>query len=240
MNWIKPDWPVANNIHAAVTLRSGGLSEGNYRSLNLADHVNDEPEKVVANRNIMSKMLNLPSEPIWLQQAHGNRVIKAEKSIQLQSADASYTDLTETVCVVLTADCLPILLASKDGTKIAAIHAGWRSLLTGIVANTINDLGIIDMIAWLGPAIGINSFEVGEEVRYSFIKKNSLFAQAFKAKNETKYLADIYQLATIELASVGITQIFGGGFCTVTDEQRFFSYRRDGETGRMATLIWRD
>lgn len=240
MNWIKPDWPAVNNIHAAVTLRTGGLSQGIYRSLNLADHVNDGPEKVIANRKIMSKMLNLPSEPIWLQQVHGNRVIKAEKSIQLRSADASYTELTNTVCAVLTADCLPILLASKDGTKIASIHAGWRSLLTGIVANTINHLGTIDMIAWLGPAIGINSFEVGEEVRYNFIKKNAKFTQAFKEKNEAKYLADIYQLATIELASVGITQIFGGGFCTVTDEQRFFSYRRDGETGRMATLIWRD
>jgi YfiH family protein len=240
MNWIKPDWPAASNIHAAVTLRSGGLSEGIYHSFNLADHVHDDAEKVVANRKIMSKMLNLPSEPIWLHQEHGNRVIRAENNIQLQSADASFTDLTDTVCAVLTADCLPILLASKDGTKIASIHAGWKSLLAGIVANTINEMGTVDMIAWLGPAIGINNFEVGKEVKDSFIKKNTKFASAFKEKNETKFLADIYQLAIMELASVGLTQVYGGGFCTVTDKQRFFSYRRDGETGRMATLIWRD
>lgn len=240
MNWIKPDWPVISNIHAAVTLRSGGLSQGVFRSLNLADHVNDEPEKVIANRKIVSQMLKFPSEPIWLQQVHGNRVIKAEKGIQLQLADASYTDLTDTVCAVLTADCLPILLASKDGTKIAAVHAGWRSLLAGIVANTINEMGTIDVIAWLGPAIGASRFEVGKEVKEGFIKKNTKFAPAFKEAQGTKYLADIYQLASIELASIGITEVYGGGFCTVSDEQRFFSYRRDGKTGRMATLIWRD
>lgn len=239
MNWIKPDWPVAKNIHAAVTLRSGGLSCSAFDSLNPADHVNDQPDKVKGNRKIISKMLELPAEPIWLQQTHGNKVVKADKTSQLIQADASYTDQANTVCVILTADCLPILLASTDGIKIAAIHAGWRGLLAGVISNTFTYFETNNIIAWLGPAIGPDCFEVGGEVRNLFVNKSTQFSSAFK-KNGDKYLADIYQLAAIELASIGITQVYGGNFCTVTDKERFYSYRRDGETGRTATLIWRD
>ncbi|MCF6204241.1 MAG: peptidoglycan editing factor PgeF [Methylococcaceae bacterium] len=240
MNWIKPDWPVASNIHAAVTLRSGGVSQNAFDSLNLGLHVNDEPENVYKNRRILSRVLDLPSEPVWMDQVHGIDVIKADQRNQIEKADASYTDKKNTVCAVLTADCLSILLATIDGKKIAAIHAGWRGLFSGVVANTVNTMGTINLVAWLGPAIGVDCFEVGQEVKNSFIKKSENFTQVFTKINEKKYLADIYKLAKIELASVGIKQVYGGGFCTVTDKERFYSYRRDGETGRMATLIWRD
>jgi YfiH family protein len=240
MTWIKPDWPVADNVHSAVTLRTGGLSQGAFQSLNPALHVNDDPETVLQNRKAISKMLNLPAEPVWLEQTHSDRVIKAEQSIRLEKADASYTDQAGVVSVVMTADCLPVLLASRDGTQIAAIHAGWRGLLAGIISNTAAEFNANDTMAWLGPAIGPDCFEVGSEVKSSFISKSAEFSPAFKQISEQKFLADIYQLATIELAMLGITQVYGGGFCTVTDRRRFYSYRRDGETGRMATLIWRD
>lgn len=242
MNWIKPDWPVANNIHAAVTLRTGGLSHPPFRSLNLADHVNDDPKKVLGNRKILTTMLNLPSDPIWLQQTHGIQVIKANQGeTQVESADASYTDQTNTVCAVLTADCLPLLLASTDGKKVAAIHAGWKGLLAGVISNAVNSIGTTDLVTWMGPAICADCFEVGRDVRNAFVTKYSKFSQAFKPHSEDVFLADIYQLAVLELASVGVTNVYGGGFCTVTEEQRFYSYRRDGDhTGRMATLIWRD
>lgn len=240
MTWIKPDWPVANNIHAAVTLRTGGVSKGGFESLNPALHVNDNSEAVQQNRKAITQMLNLPSDPIWLNQVHSSRVIKAEKTAQLEQADASYTDQAGVVSVVMTADCLPVLLASDDGIKIAAIHAGWRGLLAGIISLTVAKFNASNTMAWLGPAIGPDCFEVGNEVKSTFVTKSTEFAVAFKQKNEHKCLTDIYQLATIELAMLGITQVYGGGFCTVTDKQRFYSFRRDGETGRMATLIWRD
>jgi len=240
MNWIKPDWPAAKNIHAAVTLRTGGLSKGAFSSLNPALHVNDKPGNVLGNRKTISEMLNLPGEPIWLEQVHGNRVIKVNQLTQLEQADASYSEEVGVVCAVMTADCLPVLLATSEGDKIAAIHAGWRGLLAGVIRQTVNALDATNIIAWLGPAIGPDCFEVGCEVKTAYVKKSADFAAGFKQKNQNKYLADIYQLATIELAAMGVTQVYGGGFCTVTDKQRFYSYRRDGETGRMATLIWRD
>jgi len=241
MNWIKPDWPAPRNIHAAVTLRTGGISQGSFSSLNPALHVNDSPQSVAENRHIISTMLDLPSSPVWLEQIHSDRVVKAEYSPQtLQQADASYTDQSKIVCSVLTADCLPVLLCSPDGTKIAAIHAGWRGLLAGIISNTVKAMHTPDIMAWLGPAIGPECFEVGAEVKTAFVNKSSTFSDAFKLHHTDKFLADIYQLARIELASLGITQVYGGQFCTVTDQQRFYSFRRDGETGRMATLIWRD
>lgn len=240
MSWINPDWPVADNIHSAVTKRSGGLSQGAFSSLNLAGHVNDDIEQVQGNRQILKKKLHLPTEPVWLQQVHSNKTIKAELSLNQPEVDASYTDQPNIVCAVLTADCLPVLLASKNGDKIAAIHAGWRGLLAGIISNTVNALETTEIIAWLGPAIGPDCFETGSEVKDAFVNKSKQFSSAFTQTKQDKYLADIYQLARIELAELGVTAVYGGNYCTVTDEQRFYSYRRDGETGRMATLIWRD
>jgi polyphenol oxidase len=239
-SWLQPDWPAPSNIHAATTLRIGGVSLDKYASLNLATHVGDDPELVDQNRQILISRLNLPSEPIWLHQTHSNLAIKiTARSVPLHG-DASYTNQVGVVCAVMTADCLPLLICAADGSEIAAIHAGWRGLLDGIIDNTINALQSRNVLVWLGPAIGLDCFEVGEEVRAAYLAKSTEYASAFKQKNEDKWLADIYQLARINLSALGISKIFGGNFCTVTDHERFYSYRRDKDTGRMATLIWRD
>jgi YfiH family protein len=240
MNWIKPDWPAADNVHAAVTLRTGGVSHGAYASLNPALHVYDVTENVMSNRQIIKNMLQLPAEPVWLQQVHGANVVKADQAGELERADASFTDQSNIVCAVLTADCLPLLFSAADGRLVAAVHAGWRGLLTGIIGQTVTAMNSHDLLVWLGPAIGPDCFEVGGEVREAFVTKSADYAPAFRPLQNNKWLANIYCVARINLAQLGIENIYGGHFCTVTDRDRFYSYRRDGETGRMATLIWRD
>jgi polyphenol oxidase len=237
-HWLTPDWPAPANIHAATTLRSGGVSCGSYASLNPAMHVGDEADKVKQNRQIIKEMLALPDNPVWLEQIHSNRVVQAITGAPLQQADASYTAEANVVCAVLTADCLPLLVCAADGSEVAAIHAGWRGLLAGVIGNTLKAMKSNNVLVWLGPAIGPDCFEVGAEVRDAFLGKSSAFAEAFKPQSNGKWLADIYRLARIDLAMLGIDKIYGGGFCTVTEHQRFYSYRRDKETGRMATLIW--
>ena len=241
MNWIKPDWPLPPDIHAAVTLRTGGVSNGGYASLNPAAHVNDEPEQVAANRHIIKQMLQLPSEPIWLQQVHGIRVVKADRASALEQADASFTDRAGVVCAVLTADCLPVLFCGDQGRVIAAAHAGWRGLQAGILKQTLKSMDCRNVAAWLGPAIGPDNFEVGDEVRAAFTAENPTTGAAFRPIGSGKWLADIYHLARINLTNAGVRKIYGGGLCTVAEPQRFYSYRRDGAaTGRMCSLIWRD
>lgn len=241
MNWIEPDWPLPDHVHAAVTLRTGGVSTGGYASLNPANHVDDDPEHVLRNRQIVRAMLNLPSEPVWLQQVHGVRVVNADEIETLEEADASFADQAGTVCAVLTADCLPVLFCGDDGEVIAAAHAGWRGLQAGIIAETLYAMSCRDVHVWLGPAIGPSHFEVGNEVREAFVDENPIAAVAFRAGQPGKWLADIYRLARIKLAELGVEQVYGGDLCTVADPQRFYSYRRDGATtGRMASLIWRD
>jgi YfiH family protein len=241
MNWIKPDWPLPAHVHAAVTLRTGGISNSGYASLNPASHVGDDPAHVQANRQILKDMLQLPAEPVWLQQVHGMRAIKADQASFPQEADASFTDQAGTVCAVLTADCLPVLFCGDQGKVIAAAHAGWRGLRAGILAETLKVMNCRDIHVWLGPAIGPDQFEVGDEVRDAFVGDNPSTAAAFRKARPGKWLADIYRLARINLSELGIDHIYGGGLCTVTDPQRFYSYRRDGATtGRMASLIWRD
>ncbi len=239
-HWLQPDWPAPANIHAATTLRTGGVSLDAYASLNPATHVDDNPQLVSQNRHIIKTLLNLPSEPVWLNQTHSNRVVKAIAMDTPQQADASYTDQSGVVCAVMTADCLPLLVCSNDGAEIAAIHAGWRGLLDGVIDNTIAAMQNKDLLVWLGPAIGPDRFEVGDEVRTAYMAKSAEYATAFKQQSDTKWLANIYQLARINLAALGISKVYGGDFCTVTDEKQFYSYRRDQVTGRMATLIWRD
>ena len=239
-NWLTPDWPIPKHIHAAITLRTGGYSLPPFSSLNMADHVGDLPENVQKNRLIIKKQLILPNDPIWLQQVHGNHVVYAQKADHQLIADASYTDQAGIVCAVLTADCLPILVCSTEGKKIAAIHAGWRGLLSGVITNTLAVFNNQDVLIWLGPAIGEDSFEVGSEVRSLFLAKASDFSDAFKQPQTDNWLLNIYQLARIELSQLGHNKIYGGGFCTFRDQDRFYSYRRDQLTGRMATLIWRD
>ncbi len=248
--WLEPDWPAPANIHAATTLRTGGVSQGAYSSLNPATHVSDDSGRVRQNRQIISEMLELPTEPIWLDQVHSSRAVKAANPPypplqkggrgDLQQADASYTNEAGVVCAVMTADCLPLLVCSADGAHVAAVHAGWRGLLAGVISNTIDAMQTQDLLVWLGPAIGPDCFEVGAEVRDAFLEKSAAFNEAFKAQSNDKWLADIYQLARIELAALDITNVYGGTHCTVTEHERFYSYRRDTQTGRMATLIWRE
>ena len=238
-HWITPDWPVPDHIHAATTLRTGGVSQAEFSSLNLADHVNDKLQHVLENRQCIKNMLALPADPVWLQQTHSVQVACAELVTLNPEADASYTAKNNIVCTVLTADCLPILLCDQQGTMVAAIHGGWRGLLNGIIENTLSKMPASGLMAWLGPAIGAQCFEVGDDVRSAFINKSTQFTNAFKNHVNGKYLADIYQIARIILCDAGVQQIYGGEYCTVSDKERFFSYRRDGQTGRMATMIWK-
>jgi len=239
-HWLTPDWPAPANVRAATTLRTGGVSQGVYGSLNPAMHVGDNAGLVNQNRRAIREMLGLPSEPVWLDQIHSNRAVKAVITGSPQQADASHTSESGVVCAVMTADCLPLLVCSRDGAQVAAIHAGWRGLLAGVIGNTVAAMQVKDLLVWLGPAIGPGSFEVGAEVRAAFLEKSAAFSSAFKEQNSGKWLADIYQLARVDLAGLGIDKVYGGNFCTVTEHERFYSYRRDKETGRMATLIWRE
>lgn len=239
-HWLTPDWPAPAHVHAATTLRTGGISAGPFTSLNLATHVGDDPQAVFVNRQRMAAWLELPGQPVWLAQVHGNRAVHAQAFAQPPQADASYTGQAGIVLAVLTADCLPLLACTTDGRQVAAIHAGWRGLLAGVIGNTLSVFPKQETLVWLGPAIGADCFEVGPEVRSAFVNKSAEFTAAFKARDNDKWLANIYQLANIELANLGIHSVFGGGFCTVTEQQRFFSYRRCQQTGRTATLIWRD
>jgi len=241
LRFIKPDWPAPPGIRAASTLRVGGASTGPYRSLNLGSHVGDYPERVNENRTRLAASLALPSTPGWLTQVHGNLAVDAATAVAPE-ADAGYTHESGVVCAVMTADCLPILLCKQDGSGIAAVHAGWRGLEKGIVEAGINALGTPNLLAWLGPAIGPEAFEVGTEVLESFLTKSKEYAAAFSEKGQDKYWADIYQLGRITLmrAGVNVANIHGGGWCTYQQNNDFFSYRRDQITGRMATLIWRE
>jgi YfiH family protein len=236
MSFLVPDWPAPSYIRAAVTLRTGGKSQGPYASFNLAAHVGDDPQAVALNRQILKERLNLPQEPVWLKQVHGSRVILADTAPPLPAADGSFTASPNVVCAVLTADCLPILLT--DGYTVAAVHAGWRGILAGVIEQALAvPKWRTPPIAWLGPAIGPQAFEVGEEVKAAFLAKDPALALAFRRQGE-RYLADIYHLARTILHRYQV-QPYGGGFCTYRDPARFFSYRRDGVCGRMASLIWR-
>lgn len=235
-----PNWPVAERIKSCSTTRNGGVSPAPYSSLNLGDHVNDLAQNVRKNRALLVEQARLPSKPVWLEQVHGTEVLTLDGSQPLNlQADAVYSRTVGQVCAIMTADCLPVLFCSKAGNEVAAAHAGWRSLCYGVLENTVNCFQAVpqEIIAWLGPAIGPQKFEVGGDVRDAFIDAKPQAIMAFKTQGD-KYLADIYLLARQRLESLGITAIYGGDYCTVSDKSRFFSYRRDRQTGRMASLIW--
>lgn len=238
-NIIFPDWPAPPNIKAIQTTRIGGFSKGPYQSLNLGDHVGDDPLIVAANRQLLTQFV--PTEPVWMRQVHGTQVIDAALASCLPEADAAFARAPETVCCVMTADCLPILLCDHTGSVVAAVHAGWRGLLNGVIETAVVSMQASppDLMAWLGPAIGSGAFEVGDEVRTAFVDVDENSRHAFAALENGKWLADIYLLARQRLAAMGVNEIYGGDFCTYSDATRFFSYRRDQVTGRMATLIWR-
>ncbi|MHB1176288.1 MAG: peptidoglycan editing factor PgeF [Sulfuriferula sp.] len=237
-DWLIPDWPAPARVKAFVTTRTGGASSAPYAGLNLGDHVGDDPASVAQNRAFLRTAL--PAEPVWLQQVHGIRVLDADGDIASTEADASVTRRAERVCVVLTADCLPVLFCDVEGNVVAAAHAGWRGLLGGMLEATVAAMHLpgAGVMAWLGPAIGAQAFEVGDEVRDAFIAEQPAASAAFVAYRPGKWLADIHALARMRLQRIGVTRIYGGGACTYTEPARFYSYRRDGVTGRMASLIW--
>jgi hypothetical protein len=238
LSFIYPGWPCADGVKALVTTRQGGASGGAYATLNLGMHVGDNPDHVAQNRNKLLAML--PGEPKWLAQMHGTTVVAAHAVHGVAEADAAWTDRRGVVCAVLVADCLPVLLCDRDGSVVAAAHAGWRGLAAGVIERTVEAMGKPgrELIAWLGPAIGAQAFEVGQEVRDAFVSHSTHASAAFLRRANGQYLADIYALARQRLRDADVTAAYGGGFCTVNDSERFFSYRRDRTTGRMAALIW--
>ena len=236
---IIPDWPAPANVRAVQTTRQGGVSLPPYDSLNLGGHVGDVPLRVARNRLSLNSLL--PSEPVWLEQVHGTVVADADMAGCSPSADACIARHSASVCVVMTADCLPVLLCDRQGTVVGAVHAGWKGLAAGVIEATVQAMGVPaqQMMAWLGPAISQSAFEVGEEVRAAFVKADPQAAAAFVSGKESgKYLADIYALARLRLNALGITDIYGGDRCTYCEPEQFFSYRRDGVTGRQGTFIW--
>ena len=244
-HWLTPNWAAPTNIRAVCTTRHGGVSAPPFASLNLGDHVGDDPYAVARNRMIVGDVLQLPTEPLWLQQVHGVDVCGMDVGTCYPQGDASVAFRKNQVCVVMTADCFPVLFCDKAGTRIAAAHAGWRGLEAGVLEQTLQrmDCPATEVMAWLGPAIGAQAFEVGDEVRAAFIQHDPAAASAFQPSDAAgKWLADIYQLARqrLQRAGVSVSAISGGDFCTYSDAERFFSYRRDGQTGRMACLIWMD
>jgi YfiH family protein len=236
-DWLTPDWPAPAQVKTCVTTRAGGVSLPPFDSFNLGAHVGDEPEAVAQNRHSLIETLSC--QPAWLQQVHGIAVAAADPSV-VAEADASWTATPGIACTVMTADCLPALFCDRSGTRVAAAHAGWRGLVNGVLEATLDALAVPadDVLVWLGPAIGPQAFEVGPEVRDAFMAVQPEADQAFvPSANPGKYLADIYQLARLRLAARGVTAVYGGGLCTVTDP-RFFSYRRSAHTGRFASLVW--
>lgn len=255
VQWVEPDWPAPGRVRALSTLRSGGVSLAPYASLNLGDHVGDMPGAVAENRRRLVVEAGLPAEPVWLAQVHGIRVadLDAGASVGAQgpaakfpgaaiTADAACTRRPGRVCAILTADCLPVLLTEESGGVVAAAHAGWRGLAGGVIEATVGSLGERPerLMAWLGPAIGPEHFEVGAEVREAMLKEDPGAVGAFTLNARGRFMADLGTLTRRRLEALGVARIYGGGRCTHADAGRYFSHRRDGVTGRQATLIWLD
>lgn len=239
IEFVLPDWPVPPAVRAAVTTRMGGVSTGPFATLNLASHVGDDPKAVAENRRRLHAALALPAEPSWLAQVHGREVARLPGPLPA-NADAAVAFGKGVVCAVLVADCLPVLLAGRDGDRIGIVHAGWRGLAAGVVEATVQALGARpgELIAWLGPCIGPQAFEVGAEVRDVFISHDAAAAREFTSGRAGRFLADLSALARRRLAACGVHDVHDSGLCTHADTARFYSHRRDGQTGRMAALIW--
>jgi len=242
LDFINPNWPAPINIKALQTTRYGGLSVTPFTSFNLAMHVGDDPIMVTKNRHLLNDYL--PSEPVWVNQVHGVDVIDAATTNCLVNADASFTHQRNVVCVTMTADCLPVLLCDTHGSVVAAVHAGWRGLCDGVIEAAITKMKVPNttILAWLGPAIGPTAFEVGDDVRDAFLAKDANASIAFKHYKNDKWLCNLYEIAKQRLNVIGVHQVYGASvnedFCTFTERENFFSFRRDQTTGRMASLIW--
>ncbi|RJX70412.1 peptidoglycan editing factor PgeF [Vibrio sinensis] len=239
MELIIPNWPAPSQIKSVASTRFGGLSQSPYQGLNLGTHVGDDKKTVENNRLLLQKNAHMPSSPIWLNQTHSTRVIECTSPTDsILDADGIFTSNTNVICSAMTADCLPVLLTNVQGTQVAAVHAGWRGLADGIVENAL-DLFDGEVMAWLGPAIGPTAFEVGQDVLDAFVSFDANAHDAFIAKEEEgKWYANMVLLATQRLNSAGVKHVYGGQYCTYSDRERFYSYRRDGVTGRLASFIW--
>jgi len=239
-DWIVPDWPAPQRVRALVTTRAGGVSRGPYAWFNLGAHVGDDAAAVVRNRERLRGLL--PADPAWLQQVHGTEVVDAASAPAFPRADAAVARTRHVVCAVLTADCVPVLLADRDGSAVAVAHAGWRGLAAGVIEAVVARMAApaANVIAWLGPAIGPRAYEVGPEVRAAFVRREAATAAAFAPHRGDRLLADLFLLARQRLAAAGVTAVYGGGHCTYTDADRFYSYRRAPATGRFASLVWID
>jgi purine-nucleoside/S-methyl-5'-thioadenosine phosphorylase / adenosine deaminase len=241
-DWIVPDWPVPRGVRAFVTTRAGGVSEGEYASMNLGTRSGDDVERVARNRLIVRS--HLPSMPRWLAQVHGTDVADLDRlgDDDVANADAAVVGVPGRVAAVLTADCMPLLLCDASGRRVGVAHAGWRGMAAGVIENAALALGCAPgkVIAWMGPTIGPNAFEVGPEVRAAFLRADPGAGAAFVAHTPGKFMADLYALARRRLESAGVREIHGGGFCTLREAARFFSYRRVRNSGRMGAFIWMD
>ncbi len=246
---ITPDWPAPANVKACITTRKGGESIEPYTSNNMGLHVGDNPQTVMQNRAALCEGMDLTRSPQWLEQIHGAKVVNAKNDGRVRTADGSFSNEIGQACLVMTADCLPILLCDEKGTEVAAIHCGWRSLAKGIAARALAKFSASpdDILIYLGPAISQSNFEVGVDVLEAFFKsaRSSVHADAIakafiSAQRPLHFYADIYALARAELNALGVTKIYGGGYCTYAQADDFYSYRRDKVTGRMASLIWLD
>ena len=240
-NWIAADWPAPDNVFAGTTLRFGGVSTGAFESLNLGAPVSDDKDAVDTNRRRFASFCELPSEPHWLRQVHGKTVVVNPAAGIIPEADASITRTAGVVCAVLTADCLPVLFTSADGAELAAVHAGGRGLASGVLEATVDEMSTApaNILAWLGPAISQPAFEVGGEVREEFLAQDPIADQHFVTNDRGRWQADLYGLARMRLKGLGIGHICGGQHCSFSESERFFSYRRDGACGRMASFVFR-
>ena len=237
-DWIVPQWPAPAWVHAFITTRAGGVSRGPYASFNVGDLTDDDPQAVRENKRRLDALL--PSAARWLRQVHGAQVAPAESVSGIIEADASFTQQAAVVCAIKIADCMPVLLCDRAGRSVGIAHAGWRGLSRGVVENTITAMNVdpSSLIAYLGPAIGPDTFEVGADVLDAFCSVDAEASRAFRPLRPGKWLADLFLLGRQRLTRAGVTRIFGGGMCTVSDPAHFFSHRRDRVTGRMAALIW--
>ncbi|WP_439640978.1 peptidoglycan editing factor PgeF [Nevskia sp.] len=240
---IIPDWPAPPAVRAAFTTRAGGVSTAAHAGLNLGRHCGDDVEAVAENHRLLASALRLPQTPGWLRQVHGTQVIEWPQARVEPEADAAFTRQPGVVCAVQAADCLPVLLCADDGSRVAAAHAGWRGLCSGVLERTVAalDCDPARLLAWLGPAIGPEAFEVGDEVRAAFVAADPAAAACFRPGNAPrKHYGDLFALARQRLAAAGLCRVYGGGISTHADPARFYSFRRDGICGRMAALIWID
>ena len=250
---VAPDWEAPARVRSAFTLRTGGVSVSPYDSLNLGAHVGDAGDAVAENRRRVRARLGLPAEPVWLQQVHGIEVADLDATVAPGGpvgpgrasgppprADAAVTRRSGRVCVIQVADCMPVLFAARDGSAVGAAHAGWRGLAGGVLEETVRKLAVPpqQLIAWLGPTIGQSHFEVGDDVRSAFVLRDPDAASAFETNARGRWQCDLYALARRRLSALGVQDVFGGGWCTYADAARFFSFRRDGQCGRMAALVW--